>query len=227
MSVAHLHSLKLRLGQGPLVAGTLSSLDGNVPLAGDIVEVRLDRTGLPPDWLERCQAIEARGKPVLLTVRLRREGGEWPEDDEGRLKIYEAGLASLSAVDVELASVHCATVAKQAEKLGKVCLVSHHDFEKTPSLAELESIVQRAQQNGAVAKVATMIRSEADVAILRTLLGGKWKRPLCVIGMGEAWKETRVLFPKLGSCLTYGYLDQPTAPGQSSAADLIRQLGES
>jgi 3-dehydroquinate dehydratase-1 len=215
---------KLSLAGGPYVVGVLSSLDGQVPLAGDIVEVRLDKTGRPADWLERCQAIEARGKPVLLTARLRAEGGDWPADDEGRLKIYEAGLAALSAVDVELSSVICAAVAKQAEKLGKVCLVSHHDFEKTSPLAELEAIVERAQQNGATAKVAAMIRSEADVKILRALLGRKWKRPLCVIGMGEAWKETRVSFPKLGSCLTYGYLDKPTAPGQVSAAELVRQL---
>jgi len=186
--------------------------------------VRLDRTGRPPGWLERCKAIEARGKPVLLTVRLRREGGEWPEDDRSRLRIYEEGLAALSAVDVELSSVICGAVAKQAEKLGKVCLVSHHDFEKTPSLAELESILERARQNGAVPKVATMIRSEADVEILRALLGRKRERPLCVIGMGETWKQTRVLFPKLGSCLAYGYLDKPTAPGQASAAELVRQL---
>ena len=215
---------KLSLAGGHKVVGTLSSLDDNVPLAGDIVEVRLDKTGQPPDWLERCRAIEARGKPVLLTVRLRREGGDWPVDDNVRLKIYETGLAVLSAVDVELASVICEAVAKEAEKLGKVCLVSHHNFEKTPPLLELESIVERAQQNGAVAKVATMIHSEADVEILRALLGRKWKRPLCVIGMGAAWSSTRVTFPKLGSCLTYGYLDKPTAPGQVSTAELVRQL---
>jgi 3-dehydroquinate dehydratase-1 len=216
--------VKLNLNASPLVVGVLSSLDGNVPLAGDIVEVRLDRTSRPPDWLDRCKAIEAQGKPVLLTVRLRSQGGEWPEDDGDRFKLYEEGLAALTAVDVELCSVICATVAKQAKKLGKVCLVSHHDFEKTPPLAELVSIVAKAQQNGAVAKIATTIRSEADVETLRALLGRKRKRPLCVIGMGEAWKQTRVSFPKLGSCLTYGYLDKPTAPGQVSAAELLNQL---
>ncbi|MGD0815712.1 MAG: type I 3-dehydroquinate dehydratase [Verrucomicrobiota bacterium] len=218
--------MKLNLDAGPLVVGVLSSLDGDFLLAGDVVEVRLDKTGCPPDWLEQCKAIEARGKPVLLTVRLRSEGGEWPNDDEGRLQIYEQGLPALSAVDVELSSVICAAVTKQAERLGKVCLVSHHDFAKTPPLAELESIVERAQQNGAVAKIATMIRSEADVDTLRSLLSRRGKQPLCVIGMGNAWKQTRVSFPKLGSCLTYGYLDQPTAPGQVSAAELVRQLRE-
>jgi len=217
---------KLSLEGGPYVVGTLSSLAATVPLAGDIVEVRLDKTGCPADWLERCQAIEAQGKPVLLTIRLASEGGEWPEDNEARLKIYEEGLAALSAVDVELSSLICDRVASRAQKLGKVCLVSHHDFEKTPPLAKLESIVEQAQQNGAAAKVATMIHSEADVEILRQLLSAKRTHPLCVIGMGEAWKQTRILFPKLGSCLTYGYLDKPTAPGQVSAAELVRQLRE-
>ena len=216
----------MNLESGPLVVGVLSSLGGDFPLAGDLVEVRLDKSGHPEDWLERCKAIEARGKPVLLTIRLRSEGGEWPGDNEDRLKLFEEGLRALSAVDVELSSVICARVAKQAEKLGKVCLVSHHDFERTPSLAELESIVERAQQNGAIAKVATMIRNEADIEVLRALLAKKRKRPLCVIGMGDAWKQTRVLFPKLGSCLAYGYLDKPTAHGQVSAAELIRQLQE-
>jgi 3-dehydroquinate dehydratase-1 len=215
--------VKLNLDAGPLVAGVLSSLKGDVPLAGDIVEVRLDQTGRPADWLERCQSIERGGKPVLLTVRLRQEGGQWPEDDEARWAIYERGLAELSAVDVELASVICDRVRRLAEKLGKVCLVSHHDFQKTPPLPELEAIVERARQDGAVAKVATMIRGPEDVEILRALLG-RARRPVCVIGMGEAWQETRVSFPKLGSCLTYGYLDQSTAPGQISAAELVRRL---
>jgi len=47
---------------------------------------------------------------------------------------------------------------------------------------------------------------------------------LCVIGMGRAWSETRIEFATLGSCLTYGYLDKPAAPGQISAAELVRRL---
>jgi 3-dehydroquinate dehydratase I len=215
---------KLNLANGPYAVGTLSSLDGGVALAGDIIEVRLDKTGYPPGWLQRCKAIEEGGKPVLLTIRLKQEGGEWTEDNQARLKLYEEGLETLSAVDVELAGVICAAVTKRAQRLGKVCLVSHHDFEKTPPLAELESLVERAQQNGAAAKLATMIRSEADVETLRALLAKKWKAPLCVIGMGEKWSHTRVSFAKFGSCLTYGYLDKPTAPGQLSAAELVRQL---
>src|SRR5665213_1985784 len=215
---------RLLLNQGPQVVGTLSSLDGSFRGGCDIVEVRLDKTSRPADWLARCQAIEDGGTPVLLTVRLRSEGGDWETDDHRRLKIYEQGLAKLSAVDVELRSTICAAVAKEAKRLGKVCIVSYHDFQGTPPLGELASVVAKAQEIGTVAKISTRIRSEADVAILRSLLERKWDQPLCVIGMGEEWRQTRVLFPTLGSCLSYGYLDQPTAPGQWPAAELMRQL---
>jgi 3-dehydroquinate dehydratase type I len=66
-----------------------------------------------------------------------------------------------------------------------------------------------------------MIQREEDVATLRQLLARKWPVPLCVIGMGARGAATRVEFAKLGSCLTYGYLDAPSAPGQPSAAELV------
>jgi 3-dehydroquinate dehydratase len=42
--------------------------------------------------------------------------------------------------------------------------------------------------------------------------------------MGRAWSKTRIEFATLGSCLTYGYIDRPTAPGQMSAAVLVRRV---
>jgi 3-dehydroquinate dehydratase-1 len=208
----------------PRVVGTLSSLDAPFQGGCDIVEVRLDKTGRPTDWLQRCQAIEQKWVPVLLTIRLRMEGGDWESDDQSRLRVYEQGLAALSAVDVELRSVICGAVAKEAARLGKVCIVSYHDFQGTPPLTELESVADQAQRIGSIAKISTLIRNEADLNILRSLLEKKSEKPLCVIGMGESWRQTRVTFPTLGSCLTYGYLDQPTAPGQWPAAELMRQL---
>ena len=86
------------VGNIPRVVGTLSSLDFRGDIPSDIVEVRLDRTGRPSDWLERCKAIEAGGKPVLLTPRLKAEGGSWEADDLPRLEIYKEALRELAAV---------------------------------------------------------------------------------------------------------------------------------
>jgi 3-dehydroquinate dehydratase I len=214
----------LTVGGIPRVVGTLSSFDFRGEMPCDIVEVRLDRTGQPSDWLERCKAIQSAGKPVLLTPRLRTEGGAWETDDPRRLEVYKDALRELSAVDVELASVICPAVAEEAARLQKACIVSFHDFQKTPPLPELCVLVEKAQQIGSVAKISAMINRETDVAVLRSLLERPWPKPLCVIGMGEAWSATRVQFVALGSCLTYGYLDGRAAPGQWHAAELILQL---
>jgi 3-dehydroquinate dehydratase-1 len=218
----------LTVGSVPRVVGTLSSLEppAAAGFTGDIVEVRLDKTSRPANWLERCQAIEAGGKPVLLTARLRSEGGDWEADDAPRLEVYMQAVRGLAAVDVELSSAICRMVAEEAARQRKVCVVSYHHFQKTPSLPELCAIIESAQEIGSIVKISTLINQAGDAAVLESLLRRSWARPLCVIGMGQAWSGTRVSFAKLGSCLTYGYLDKPTAPGQMSAAELVRQLQE-
>jgi 3-dehydroquinate dehydratase-1 len=214
----------LAVGPAPRVVGTLSSLARTRKVSSDIIEVRLDKMARPVDWLRRCAALQSGGKPVLLTVRLRAEGGEWENDDEQRLEIYQEGLRELAAVDVELSSRICRAVAREATRRKKASVISFHNFAETPPLRELCAIVEKAHAIGSIAKVSTMITRESDVDVLRALLRRRWKKPLCVIGMGRAWSKTRVLFATLGSCLTYGYLDRPTAPGQMSAAELVRRL---
>jgi 3-dehydroquinate dehydratase I len=217
-------STALAVGPVPRVVGTLSTLLPRVKLSGDIVEVRLDKLARPSDWLQRCAAIQSAGKPVLLTVRLHAEGGDWEMDDEQRLDIYRHGLQELAAVDVELSSVICRAVAREAARLKKASVISFHDFEKTPALRDLCAIVEKAHKIGSIAKVSTMITQASDADVLRSLLRRRWEKPLCVIGMGKTWSNTRIEFATLGSCLTYGYLDKPTAPGQMTAAELVRRL---
>ena len=64
----------------------------------------------------------------------------------------------------------------------------------------------------------------SDIKTLEQLLAKKWEVPLCVIGMGPLGTSTRVSFACSGSCLTYGYVDTPSAPGQLSAQELVAQL---
>ncbi len=214
----------LEVGKIPRVVGTVSSFDYAGDFCCDVVEVRLDRTGTQPDWLQRCKKIQYTGKPVLLTARLRAEGGSWTLDDSKREAIYAEALRELAAVDVELNSAFCGSVADEAARLGKACVVSFHNFQETPPLANLCAIAEKAMEIGSIAKISTMINREEDVAVLKSLLGRRWPKPICVIGMGEAWAKTRVEFAVLGSCLTYGYLDGSAAPGQWHAAELLRQV---
>jgi 3-dehydroquinate dehydratase-1 len=209
--------------------GVLCSLGRKFPPprqtpACDLVEVRLDISGRPADWLTRCREIQDAGWPVLLTIRLAAEGGRWDKPDEQRLSVFQQGLTALAAVDVEWRSKIARSVAALAKKEGKVCVISYHDFQKTPPAKELAAIIAEAQEIASIVKISTRLNDHAGEKVLRSLLGRKWAVPLCVIGMGPAYAQTRVQFPKLGSCLAYGYLDKATAPGQLSAAELTRQL---
>ena len=96
-------------------------------------------------------------------------------------------------------------------------IVSHHDFEGTPSSEEIVSILN---SNGAeVTKGAFSVNSFTDlVSILdasKTL-----NRRHVLLGMGETGTVTRLRQRILGNEFTFGYVGEPTAPGQLSADDM-------
>jgi 3-dehydroquinate dehydratase I len=209
---------ELVIGEVPRIIGTLSS--PTVPKTAraicDIVELRLDL------FAEGFTHLETE-LPILLTVRSKTEGGQWSGSEQQRLETYRQFMPHVAAVDIEFKSSIASEVCKMAYDAGKASIVSFHDFNATPDLDVLQDIVEDAQQIGSIVKIVTMANDEADVYTLRTLLS-KRRGPLCVMGMGKHAAMTRVEFPKAGSCLTYGYLDQPLAPGQTSAAELFSQL---
>jgi 3-dehydroquinate dehydratase I len=220
----------LLIGEIPRVIGTLCSLEAVrefQKLADkqcDIAEVRLDHVGLDGDWLEACHQIQRDGTPVILTLRTNAEGGQCDLSHSERLKVIGQALGHVAAVDVELKSELAGDLRDVAKQKKTSLLVSYHDFDATPSPADLQGIVSTAAKQGSVAKVSTMVKSEADIRTLQSLLGKDWGVPLCVIGMGPLGTSTRTSFPCLGSCLTYGYIDKPAAPGQLSARELVEYL---
>jgi 3-dehydroquinate dehydratase-1 len=192
--------------------------------ACDIAEIRLDQVGQAEDWVAPGREIEASGTPVILTTRVRSEGGHWPDNDKSRLYVIREGLQHLAAVDVEFKSELMPQVCTEAKALKKAVIVSFHDFDATPSFDELKTIATDAAKHGTIVKISTMVKSSEDIATLQKLLGCELDVPLCVIGMGAFGTKTRLTFPTMGSCLTYGYLDAPSAPGQLSAEMLSEQL---
>ena len=219
----------LAIGELPRVVGTLSALPENsgswvrkVPC--DIVEVRLDQMSLENDWLNCCQVIQGAGVPIILTIRHESEGGKWNGSEERRLELFKQGLRDVSAVDVEFKSAIAIQVAEAAKRSRKACIVSFHDFFGTPPVAELETVVANGQGFASIVKITTMVNTEDDINILRQLLTRHWEVPLCVMGMGEWGAQSRISLAVAGSCLVYGYLDRPMAPGQMAAAELVSQL---
>jgi 3-dehydroquinate dehydratase-1 len=220
----------LRVGDIPHVVGTISSLESLNAFAAaqvnfcDIVEVRLDEFGERSAWLDGCKEIEDLGMPVILTIRLQNEGGKWDKQDKLRMPLFEEALNHLAAVDVELESKLMPAVCKLAKSLQKSTVISFHDFDKTPSFGKLKEIAEKSAEHGSLVKISTMAKTSQDILTLQKLLECDFGVPLCVIGMGASATKTRITFPSMGSCLTYGYLDTPSAPGQLSARTLNEQL---
>lgn len=222
----------LSTGNGPMVVGTLTSrrslpsVRGNVAYPCDIVEIRLDLIGPDtPRWLEECRSIEAAGVPVLVTLRLASEGGLWQNPDADRIPLLASALQVVSCIDVEYHSPSREPLGALARQLGKPVIVSYHHFTMTPPIGELDDLVRRISETpGVIPKISTMIQGPQDIDTLKELLSKHKGRPICVIGMGADASETRVEFPALGSCLTYGYIDSSGAPGQLPAAILRERL---
>jgi 3-dehydroquinate dehydratase-1 len=195
---------------------------GDVPAIGDadMIEVRLDL--VKGDPLEVLRAVRtATEKPIIATNRLQAEGGQWCGAEEERIGLLIEAAKLADWVDIELR----ARLREEVfEKVKKPIIVSYHDFDGMPSRVELEAILDEMKGTGAaISKIAVMPSAMKDnLAILEFLLEAN--TPLCMIAMGRLGRHLRAVAPLYGSVLTYGYVSQPTAPGQMSIPELRQGL---
>lgn len=194
----------------------------------DLVEARVDlfaQQSLEGCALD-CARLEASGTPVILTIRSAAQGGRFDGPDAARLAAFRAAIAGghASWVDIENdATIIGELAAAIAARAGARLIVSHHDFARTPPLDTLLDIVDRCHAiDGAIAKIATAVKSPGDRQTLLDLLARRPERT-CVIGMGAS-ADLRIELAARGSLLAYGYLERATAPGQMSAAETHERL---
>ncbi len=227
----------LDLDRGPLIVGVADRVEALAACATlapnsrpfDLVEARIDLFSgqrLDDAGLASCARLEASGTPVLVTIRSASQGGRFAAGDAERLARFRSALAVASWADVEDDAGIIAEVAALVRRrpAGQL-VVSHHDFTATPPLDLLLAVVDRCHQAapGAVAKVATAVKSADDRAALGTLLARRPKRT-AVIGMGAVDDGLRVELAAAGSLLAYGFIAGATAPGQVSAEALHARL---
>ena len=183
----------------------------------DIAEARVDLfESLAVDSVVAEMAL-FKGMPTIGTIRLREEGGAWDGTEGARQELFEAILPYVDAVDVELRAVETlAKVRAWTKTTGKVLIVSHHDFGATPEFSVLENIVRDALAAGAdIVKIAARVLRREDLHSLARLLLANASKNLIVIGMERDGAVSRVLFPALGSLVTFAsWGEKATAPGQ-------------
>lgn len=184
----------------------------------DIFEVRIDLVG--PKWPEVARRLD---KPWLACNRLAAEGGSWQGTEAQRKEeLLKALQLGASIIDLELSTPNLAKMMDIIKKRAR-CLLSYHDFEKTPLAAELKSIVGRQLAAGAdICKLVTTPHSvEQNLDLLR-LYREFEGCGLIVFGMGQEGLLSRLLAPLAGAEFTYAAMEEgkTSAPGQLTAQQL-------
>lgn len=191
-------------------------------LGADILELRIDLLGA--DARKILAKLNKLGLPVIITNRMKQEGGAWEVSEDERIQKLLSLLPLADAVDIELCAEKRDVVVKKAKGTGKTVIISTHDFQRTPEIDIMLGVIRESFEAGAdIAKLAVTPHSLEDVLrLLEVTL--RSKGAVCTIAMGDMGRHSRVVAPIYGSVMTYGYVDTPTAPGQLRVDELKYML---
>jgi 3-dehydroquinate dehydratase-1 len=176
-----------------------------------IAEIRIDLAEFNNDEIRKVFSLRKKMIATCRPGKIR---------DEERTEMLKIAIESGSTyVDLE----YEATEAYRNDMIGFAhshqcdVIISYHNYERTPELEELETIVHNCYEMGAdIAKIATHINVNRDNSKILSL----YKAPgrLVAIGMGDLGKISRIVAPFLGAEFTYASLNEAeaTAPGQIS-----------
>ena len=222
----------------PLFAHALDELEVQAKVAqaapeADLVELRLDplRKG---DWLSALALVRSVvQKPLIVTIRTAREGGEAAL---GPTDYRDAGLALLQQGGVDALDIQWRTDASvvralrdAAKRAGAAALFSEHHFDGTPGRhAMVEALHGMLDAGADIAKLAVMPHNCQDAAnLLLATAKVHDARPdatLITMSMGRDGAVTRYCGGPFGSAATFGTLSAASAPGQPPAARLREKL---
>ena len=199
-------------------------------LGADLIEVRID--SLKPKERANIKNILSAVKentscPIIATVRSSAEQGPnkevFPIAEPERKNLIEEAMSLADWVDLELEGGETTLAAiRLARKLKKKVILSYHDFKGIPSQEKVKKLASDfVQRQGNVLKIVGMASSAADVVRLLEMCRDLPQFKRSFIAMGDIGRLSRVGGFLFGSCLTYGYMNKPTAPGQVSVTELV------
>ena len=212
---------------GSIITGAGLRLLARETSAADAIEVRVDALLAEKVPVEKIEAaLKSRQRPVLLTVRIPKEGGQLHMPVVKRRALYLQLLPHVEAIDVELATMKAmAPIVAEARRTGKTVVLSAHAIAKPATLAHFARWVKQFDAAPrTILKVAAQIKNWRDLQQLAALIVNHPEWPVAVMGLGPYASQSRLVLAALGSRLVYGYLDQPAAPGQPSAAEVRKMV---
>lgn len=173
------------------------------------VEIRFDYLKAP-DINQIPQLIQQSPKPVLFTCRHHKEGGQFRDERTQQQQILTAAdRAGCQWIDIDLAlgapTLHSIKTSHT--------ILSHHDFDKTPPLDELMTLLQQMHAlSPNIIKIATMIQTDEDHDnLLKLLRDTPDTSKLTIVGMGPLGQRTRIAAVTQGSHMAY-FNEKSTSP---------------
>ena len=184
----------------------------------ELFEVRIDLIG--DGWSELVKQLN---QPWIACNRSADEGGSWRGEETKRIdELLKAVELGADVVDVELATRDLAGVVPLIKEKAR-CLLSFHEFNRTPPLSKMKEIVQRQLDAGAdICKVVTTAqRPEDNLAVLQLVADFPQARVVS-LAMGPLGLTSRILCPLVGGDFTYASVEQgkESASGQITVTEL-------
>ncbi len=142
--------------------------------------------------------------PVILTVRARRDGGQWDEgeDERRQLLLYGVRGGGYRYVDLERwLRGSDAELLAAAAAAGTTVIRSTHNFDGVPG--DLARLLDSGSCPGEIPKAAVMPAGSADLLHFVRTVSTLPLQPRIAVAMGAAGFATRVLARRLGSMLTF------------------------
>jgi 3-dehydroquinate dehydratase-1 len=191
----------------------------------DILELRADRLYEEGREVVRASLMEMKQHqlPIIATIR---EGEGYNFEEHERLELFRKLIPEVDAIDIELRTEIRDEVIKIAKLHDKSVIISEHNLTETPSDEEIEKLLSESLLSGVdITKIAAFANSADDIARLMCLtLKHSREHPLVTISLGDLGTISRTIAPLFGSCLSYGYIAEPVAPGQMSVSSLHAEL---
>ncbi len=203
----------------------------------DLIEFRFDYideiSELTPDFIKSLLDLVGSNILSIFTFRDPSEGGQCDLNKEERIKIIKLLIeAQPEYLDIEMNTEieNLREIINFANENVKL-IFSYHDFDKTPSLEVATSIFEKFKDKllnnhlvdflsfkKITYKLIFTAKKFEDnlipIKLCRDISAKEKNQGIISFCMGELGIFSRITCAKLGSLLTYGSLEDKTAPGQ-------------
>ena len=207
-------------------AGAVEKMERAAALA-NLVEIRLDVM----EKFDLREILEKAPKPVIVTYRSRKEGGNGRANYGTRIRLLrEAIEKGTDFVDVEFSMPLIYREPLFRDRGKTKIIVSRHLLNGTPSEKALQNLLARMAATGAdVVKIVTRAKNLEDNRRVMELLplARHLGVPLITFCLGSPGRISRILSPLLGGFLTFASLEkgEESAEGQLPAEEMKEIVG--